>query len=338
MVECTDGWCEEVTVNSFVRLAVLIPNDARIAANTVLNCGLLNAEIQLKDSSGRTAHDSHCNYQYLSENEKVERLQSLQKQKIALKDKVKKLQMKANRLIEREGVRLTEEDAADIQTVMAETSDKVEDDFVEDSFQHILWEQQRKYNALKDKRQMRWHPLVIRFEQVDNQFALIMDEMKIKRGLVFRKHTGKLVGFCDLGTVNQQMEELSAANNTECSQHPSLKLAKQMLTFRPSLSFMVASYASLGLSGEKLYAPVWEVVEALEFNGLPVLSLTSDGASPNRRFYGLCSVEDKTHMTRNPFADRDLYFFCDLPHLMKTTRNCLSNSGTHSKSRNLVVS
>ena len=117
----------------------------------------------MKDSSGRTAHDSHCNYRYLSESEKVERLQSLQKQKIVLKDKVKKLQKKANRTIEREGGRLTEEDGADMQTVMADNSNTVDDEFAKDSFQHILLEQQKKYNTLKDKRQMRWHPLIIRF-------------------------------------------------------------------------------------------------------------------------------------------------------------------------------
>ena len=64
--------------------------------------------------------------------------------------------------------------------------------------------------------------------------------------------------------------------------------------------------------------PVWEVVEALEFSRLPVLLLTSDGAAPNRRFYKLCRIKDKTHKTPNPFADRDLYFFCDPPHLLKT--------------------
>ena len=32
----------------------------------------------------------------------------------------------------------------------------------------------------------------------DNKFALIMDEMKIKSGIVYRKHSGELVGFCDL--------------------------------------------------------------------------------------------------------------------------------------------
>ena len=356
---------------------------------------------QVKDTSARTAHDSHCNIRYLSKDENLERHKSVQKQKIALKEKVKRLEMekKARKLIESEGVRLSMEDAADVQAVMEENSDKVDGHFDKDLFQHILWEQQKKYSGLKDKRQMRWHPLVIRFalslryasstayrtvtssgllslpsertlrdythwcavqngvhfpfiekarkvmvqeglSTEDKQFALIMDEMKIKQGLVYRKHTGELVGFCDLGTVNQELEELA----NESNHNPTPKLAEQMLTFmirpifRPSLSFMIASYASLCLSGEKLYAPVWEVVEALEFSGLPVLSLTSDGAAPNRRFYKLCRIKDKTHKTPNPFADRDLYFFCDPPHLLKTARNCLSNSGAHSNTRNLMVS
>ena len=51
-------------------------------------------------------------------------------------------------------MRLSSEDAADIQTIMEETSDKVDGAFAEESFQHILWERQKKYNVLKDKRQM----------------------------------------------------------------------------------------------------------------------------------------------------------------------------------------
>ena len=47
---------------------------------------------------------------------------------------------KAQKLIESEGVRLSREDAADIQAVMEENSDKG-GDFAKDSFQHILWEQ-----------------------------------------------------------------------------------------------------------------------------------------------------------------------------------------------------
>ena len=70
----------------------------------------------------------------------MERLQSVQKQKIALREKVKRLEKekKARTLIEREGVRLSREDAADIQTIMKENSDKVDGAFAEGSFQHIL--------------------------------------------------------------------------------------------------------------------------------------------------------------------------------------------------------
>ena len=34
------------------------------------------------------------------------------------------------------------------------------------------------------------------------QFCLLMDKMKIKSGLAFSKLSGKLVGFCNLGSVN----------------------------------------------------------------------------------------------------------------------------------------
>ena len=36
--------------------------------------------------------------------------------------------------------------------------------------------------------------------------AISIDEMKIKAGLVFSKHTGIMVGFIDLGNCNRYME------------------------------------------------------------------------------------------------------------------------------------
>ena len=87
----------------------------------------------------------------------------------------------------------------------------------------------------------------------------------------------------------------------------------------------------------------WEVIEALELFEIPVVSLVSDGAKPNRRFYNLCQVDQQAaagvpYKTTNPFRqDSELYFFCDAPHLLKTTRNCFSNSFAHSQSRKLKV-
>ena len=40
----------------------------------------------------------------------------------------------------------------------------------------------------------------------------------------------------------------------------------------------------------------------------------------------------------NPYGLRfDLFFFSDVPHLLKTARNCFSNSFSHSKSRKMQV-
>lgn len=82
--------------------------------------------------------------------------------------------------------------------------------------------------------------------------AISMDEMKIKRGLVFDKHSGTLVGFTDLGSVNRDIEVLMSENEEEEVRG---KPADQVFVFlaravfKPSLSVPVAHYFSLNLKG-----------------------------------------------------------------------------------------
>ena len=125
------------------------------------------------------------------------------------------------------------------------------------------------------------------------------------------------------------MEKLSDyLTNTTQSENPTLSdktlvfMARPI--FKPLLSFPVAMYPSTNFTGEKLYPIVFQVVEALGLLDIPVVSLTSDGNGPNRRFYYLCQLtSDKpTYRTKNPFADHDIYFMCDTPHLIKIARNC----------------
>ena len=84
---------------------------------------------------------------------------------------------------------------------------------------------------------------------------------------------------------------------------------------------------------------LWQTVELLEDVGLKVLFITCDGASQNRKFFELHpSARDDgepVNATRNPFADDDrlIYFISDVPHLLKTARNCFANSQSHRKSR-----
>ena len=66
-------------------------------------------------------------------------------------------------MIDKEGITLVEEDAGDVLSIASELETMVQDHYSEDTPQRIFWEQQKAYNNLKDKRQMRWHPLVLRF-------------------------------------------------------------------------------------------------------------------------------------------------------------------------------
>ena len=99
-------------------------------------------------------------------------------------------------------------------------------------------------------------------------------------------------------------------------------------------------------TGESIFPLAWEVIESLEMYEIPVVSITSDGAKANRRFYSMCQQlhqkdgqpKGVPYKTSNPLREeKDLFFFCDGPHLLKTARNCFSNSFAHSKSRKMQV-
>ena len=112
------------------------------------------------------------------------------------------------------------------------------------------------------------------------KICLLIDE---KSRLVFSKASGRLVGFVDLGSVNEEIEHLATSLEDDKTL-PVYELAKQMLVMmvrtvsKPSFSFPVLQYPTNGLKGEKLFPIIWESIEALELNGLRVLSVTSDRA------------------------------------------------------------
>ena len=58
---------------------------------------------------------------------------------------------------------MSKEENEDFSRLMDELTPVVEQDFDSDTPQRILWQEQIKYNQLKKKQQMRWHPLIIRF-------------------------------------------------------------------------------------------------------------------------------------------------------------------------------
>ena len=107
-----------------------------------------------------------------------------------------------------------------------------------------------------------------------------------------------------------------------------------------NLKYSFAYFATNGVTSGQLMPSFWKAVAILELSwNLWVIAVTSDGASPNRRFYRMhknlhndnC---DNCFKTINLYARyRNISFIADATHLIKTARNCLHNSdgGKHSR-------
>lgn len=170
--------------------------------------------------------------------------------------------------------------------------------------------------------------------------TIVMDEIKVKEKLVYDKYETRVIGFVDLGEVNDQLDKLEHGNNTP-------DIATYVLTIMVrgifiNLRFPYANFPTTSITGDALFLIIWEAVERLEKIGFKVLVITGDGASANRRFINMhgkkTSTRNPCYKTKNPYSQdkRDIYFMSDPPHLMKTARNCWSHSGDE-QSRNMWV-
>ena len=109
-----------------------------------------------------TLQSSHTRYRDLTAAEK-ERIKNLHRPLKISNQNVNRLQAKVDKLIANQSVCLQDNLAADISHIITEVSPVVKDRFPLNSPQCIFWDQQKCYNSLRDKHQMRWHPLVIQF-------------------------------------------------------------------------------------------------------------------------------------------------------------------------------
>lgn len=149
---------------------------------------------------------------------------------------------------------------------------------------------------------------------VQRYIVLLFDEMKVNANLVLDKATGELIGFTDLGDPELNFAALEKVD--VIASHALVFLVRGVCT---ELKFALAHFATSGIT-----------------------AATSDGASPNRRFYRLHKElnagagGDLCYRTVNFYAPHHfIYFFSDAPHLVKTTRNCLKSSGSGTCSRHM---
>ena len=98
-------------------------------------------------------------------------------------------------------------------------------------------------------------------EPRDHNVVLLFDEMCIKPGLVFNKATGKLVGFCEMGKVNDELNKFDkyfkGSVEAELATHVLTLMARCLFKH---FNYPLAYYASVGFSSHQLNPVVWDVV------------------------------------------------------------------------------
>ena len=181
-------------------------------------------------------------------------------------------------------------------------------------------------------------------EPLKSYVGILFDEIKVKSDLVYDKHTGELIGYCNLDKVGNQIMDFERSSKNSSTENDA-DVAKYMLVLMvrgvvTDLKFPLAGFARLSISADFLYPIVWKAIRILETGlaQLKVLFLTCDGASANRKFFNIHGeVNEFVHYTVNPYSEdgRKIFFISDVPHLVKTTRNCFSNSFSHKNTRKL---
>ena len=155
-----------------------------------------------------------------------------------------------------------------------------------------------QYEVLK---QLKEHSKVDELPESKRYVTILIDEIKIKEDLVYDKHTGNMIGFVSLGSINDQL--LEAERLVEHSNHPPiadhvLALMVRGLFFK--FEFPLGHYpTSCGATGAVLFPIVWDAVRLVESTGLKVIAVTGDGASTNRRFFRMHNEGQVVYKTKN---------------------------------------
>ena len=163
-----------------------------------------------------------------------------------------------------------------------------------------------------------------------------MEEMKIQQNLVWDKHTGEFIGYVDIGEIELNYATLPIVNGI--ASHVMVFLVCSIVN---PFKFSLANFATRDIQASQIFPLLWKAVEMCELNSLKMIAVTCDGASANRKLskihFHLTFDDDVnpdvdvTYRTRNLHSlqeKRFTYFISDVPHLLKTNRNCLYNSGS----------
>ena len=88
---------------------------------------------------------------------------------------------------------------------------------------------------------------------------ILFDEMKIKSGLVFSKTTGKVIGFTEVGEVDEELSEFERKiNDGKTKQFATHVLCFMARALFKRFNYPIGYFADKGFDSDQFYPVVWE--------------------------------------------------------------------------------
>ena len=153
---------------------------------------------------------------------------------------------------------------------------------------------------------------------------------------MWSKHTGDLIAFVDLGDMNLNYATIQETNAT--ASHVLVSLLRSVVN---PFKFSLANFETKNATAFQIFTLFWKPVAICETQcAIEVVAATCDGASANSKFFRMhfgLTHDDELNADTDIFyltiiffsEDKHyIYFISDLPHLLKTVRICLNNSGS----------
>ena len=131
--------------------------------DSYLRSKIRSLESHTKEASAAScSNDSHTNHRYLDTPEKLLKIKNLQALVVKQRKRLKSFEAKLQHHFRAKGICIQDDIHDDMAGLVEKYSKSLDTSNDDESFQSIFWKQQLKNISLKNKKQIRWHPLIIR--------------------------------------------------------------------------------------------------------------------------------------------------------------------------------
>ena len=106
---------------------------------------------------------SHVNNRFLSDSEKILKMKECKARLRKTEQQLNKMKQALDKQVKETGLHLDEEVHNELLVIMQQNSAELAKVFPSDSLRHLFWKQQFEAASKSNPKQMKWHPLMIRW-------------------------------------------------------------------------------------------------------------------------------------------------------------------------------